>query len=38
MYFHVKMPENGGKNTFTDKQTTKKLPLTHLDVHFLTER
>ena len=27
MYFQVESPENGTKNIFRDKQTTKKVPL-----------
>ena len=27
IYFQVKMTENGKKNIFRDKQTTKKIPL-----------
>ena len=32
------MPENGRKNVFREKQTTKKVPLMFLDVKVLTER
>ena len=38
MNFEVKMPQNGRKNIFRDKQTTKKVPLTFLDVQVVTER
>ena len=38
MHFHVKMPENGRKNIFTDKQTRNKVPLMFLDVQAITER
>ena len=36
--FQGKKPEIGKKNIFTEKQTTKKVPLMFLDVKFLTER
>ena len=35
MYLQVKMQENGTKNIFRDKQTTKKVPLVFLDVIVL---
>ena len=38
MNFQVKMPENGRKNRFRVKQTTKKVPLMFLGVKVLTER
>ena len=38
MNFEVKMPQNGRKNIFRDKQTTKKVPLIFLDVQVVTER
>ena len=38
MYFQVKMSENSRKNAFTDKQTTKKVPLMFLDFKVLRER
>ena len=37
MYLQVKTPENGRKNVFREKQTTKKVPLTFLDVKALME-
>ena len=38
MYLQVKMPENGRKNVFSDKQTTNKLPLIFLDAKVLTQK
>ena len=38
MHFHDKMPENGGRNIFSDKQTTDKVSLMFFDVKILTER
>ena len=38
MDFQVKMPKNGRKNIFRDKQTTNKVPLIFFDVKVLTER
>ena len=38
MYLQVKMPENGRKNVFSDKQTTNKLPLMFLDAKVLTQK
>ena len=38
MNFEVKMPQNGRKNIFRDKQTTKKVPLIFLDVQVVTQR
>ena len=38
MYFQVESPENGTKNIFRDKQTTKKVPLMFLDVKVVKER
>ena len=38
MYFQVESPENGTKNIFKDKQTTKKVPLMFSDVKFVLER
>ena len=38
MHFQVKMPENGKKNIFREKQTTNKMPLMFLDVNVLRER
>ena len=37
MYFEVEIPENGTKNMFRDKETTKKVPLMFLDVKLVTE-
>ena len=37
MHFKVKMPENGGKNIFKDKQATNKVLLMFLDANVLTE-
>ena len=37
MHFQVKMLENGTKNIFKDKETTKKLPLMFFDVKVITE-
>ena len=33
----MKLPENGRKNIFTDKQTTNKIPLMLLDINVLME-
>ena len=38
MYLQVKMPENGRKNVFRDKQTRRKVPVMFLDVKVVTER
>ena len=38
MLFQFKMPENGRKNRFRDKQRPNNLPLMFLDVKILTER
>ena len=38
MHLQVKMPGNGGRNIFRDKQTTNKIALMFLDVKVLTER
>ena len=38
MYLQVKTPENGTKNVFRDKQTTKKVPVSFLDAKIYTER
>ena len=38
MYFQVKIPENGRKKIFRDKQRTKKVPLMFSDVKLLTEK
>ena len=38
MHLQVKMPGNGGRNRFRDKQTTNKIALMFLDVKVLTER
>ena len=38
MYVQVKVPENGKKNIFRDKETTNKIPLMFLDVNVLTKR
>ena len=38
MYLQVKMPENGRKNIFRNKEITNKVPLMFLDVKVLTER
>ena len=35
MHFEVKMPQNGRKNIFRDKQTKNKVPLMFLDVKVL---
>ena len=35
MHFQVKMPENGRKNIFREKETTNKVPLMFLDVKCL---
>ena len=37
MHFQVRMPGNGRKKIFRDKQATKKVPLMFLDVKILTE-
>ena len=37
-YFQVKIPENGRKNIFRDKQPTNKVKLIFFDVKVLTER
>ena len=37
MYFQVKVPENGSKNIFEEKETTHKIGLIFLDVNVLTE-
>ena len=37
MHFQVKMPENGTKNIFREKQTINKVPLMFLDVKGFTE-
>ena len=38
MHFQLNMPDNGRKNIFKDRQTTKKVPVIFLDVKvsFLT--
>ena len=36
MYLQVKIPENGRKNVFRDKQTTNKVSVVFLDVKVLT--
>ena len=36
MYLQVKIPENGRKNVFRDKQTTNKVAVMFLDVKVLT--
>ena len=36
--FQLKKSENGRKNIFRDKQTTKKTPLMFLDVKKVTEK
>ena len=38
MHFQFKIPENGRKNIFRDKETTNMVPLMFLDVKVLTER
>ena len=38
MHFQVKMPDNGRKNTFRDKQVANKGPLMFLDLKVLIER
>ena len=37
IHFKVKMPENGRKNIFTDKEKRKKIPLKFLDVDVVSE-
>ena len=37
MDFQVKVPENGRKNIFRNKETIKKVPVMFLDVKVLTE-
>ena len=36
MTFSVKVPENGRKKIFKDKQTAKNVPLMFLDIKVLT--
>ena len=38
MSFQVKMPENGRKKIFREKETRNKVPLMFLDIKVLTER
>ena len=38
MYLQVKMPENGKKNVFSDKQTTKNKQLKFIEAKVFTER
>ena len=38
MHFQVKMPKNGRKNKFRDKEPTEKLPPIFLVLKMLTER
>ena len=38
MHFQVKIPKNGRKSKFEDKQTRNKAPLVFLDVKMFTER
>ena len=38
MYLQAKMPENGRRNVFRDKQTTNKVPMMFLDSNVLTQR
>ena len=38
MHFEVKMVENGRKNIFRDKKTTKKVLPMFLDVKLFTEK
>ena len=37
MHFQVKMPENGRKYIFRDKQPTKKVPVMFVDVKVVTQ-
>ena len=38
MNFQIKMPENGRKNIFREKETTNKVPLVFLVFKVLAER
>ena len=38
IYLQVKMPQNGRKNVFRDKQIKNKVPLLFLHAKLLTER